>query len=110
MSKTKLAVFWAILVTIPVLVGILAILGYYLYGYLTFKVDYCRSFAALDGQIGWVLEPDATSCIEGRYTTLGEPAFNATVYTNADGARTGPDREASTSGGILAIGDSWTFG
>ena len=95
---------------IPAIFGVTAVLGYYLYHYLTYEAEFCGSFAALDDEIGWVLAPNARSCISGRRTASGVPIFTSTVYTNVDGARTNAARPASATGGILAIGDSHTFG
>lgn len=110
MSTRKRLLFWAIMLALPVLVLLLVIEGYYLYGYLTLRADYCRSFARLDGEIGWTLAPDTESCIVGRSSAFGEVAYRATVHTNADGARVPAEGAPTPRGGVLAIGDSWTFG
>lgn len=110
MSKTKIAIFWGLLTMVPVVFAVISVLGYYLYGYVTYTIDYCGPFAVLDDEIGWVVAPDSESCINGRHGVFDDLAFTSKVYTNSDGARTGAGHAATATGGILAIGDSWTFG
>lgn len=109
-SRVKLAVFWGILLTIPLVVAVLAVQVYYFHGYLTIPVNYCRSFALLDEEIGWILAPNSESCIEGAESETGQPVFSATVFVNGDGARAQSSQATTPTGGLLALGDSWTFG
>lgn len=109
LSRGKRALFWSILVAIPTFCAMLMIAGYYLYAYLTLPAGYCGSFAKLDDTIGWVLKPDAESCIIG-YAPDGAEAFRAGVHTDRDGARVPGKGQMAPTGGLLAIGDSWTFG
>lgn len=111
LSRGKLAVFWAILLAIVLLPLPLAIVGYYAYARLTFPAYSCGSFAKLDSQIGWVLAPNAQSCIGGRRPFSQDPPwFEATVFTDMNGFRAASAGEETARGGIMAIGDSWTFG
>ncbi|NKB59776.1 MAG: hypothetical protein GKS00_25955 [Alphaproteobacteria bacterium] len=107
---TKTLAFWVIMMLVPLVLLIVAVEGYYLYGYLSLRADYCRSFARLDDQLGWDLAPDTESCVIGRASVFGEPAFRADVHINRDGARVAARDEPTPAGGLLAIGDSWTFG
>lgn len=84
--------------------------GYYLYGYLSFKDDYCGSFASLDDEIGWVLKASTVSCIESAADAAGPNSFSSTVHVNADGFRVEDIASPTPANGMLAIGDSWTFG
>jgi len=109
-SRGRIAAFWAILAATPLILIVLAVQCYYLYAYLTFPAYYCGSFAALDGEIGWTLEPGSESCIGGIDPETGDVAFEAPVFVNADGARSGPMRDETPESGVLIIGDSWSFG
>lgn len=108
--KSKLAVLWAVMLALPAVLAVVAVQGFYLYGFVTFETDFCGSFAALDGEIGWVLAPGTESCISGTDPQTGVPAYHSTVFVNADGARAASVDSATPVGGLLAIGDSWTFG
>lgn len=105
----KKILFFCLMQGVVVLLIVAGIEAYFLYGYLTFKDEYCGPFAQLDGEIGWVPKPSTTSCING-----GDPAdpesFSSTVHINADGARARSVSAPTPAGGLLAIGDSWTFG
>ncbi len=109
LSLGKRALFWSILVAIPVFCAALMVLGYYLYAYLTLPAGYCGSFARLDGQAGWVLKPATESCVIG-YTPDGAEAFRASVHTDENGGRVPIKGAEAPKGGLLALGDSWTFG
>lgn len=91
------------------LIGI-CIEGYYLYGYLSFKDDYCRSFAHLDGETGWVLKASTSSCINSGEDAAGPNSFSSSVHINADGFRANDTSSPTPKNSLLAIGDSWTFG
>lgn len=86
------------------------ILGRYAWGYLSYGGYFCGSFAQLDDNIGWVLKPNAKSCIGGGNPFGGERYFEAPVYTNRDGFRTSQPGGETSAGAVLTVGDSWTFG
>lgn len=110
-AGTRLFLMWALLLAIPIATVVLLILAYYAIGKLTFSAFYCGSFAKLDAELGWVLRPSATSCLGGRSVfSNGPPWFTSEVYTDADGFRAARPGGDAPSGGILAAGDSFTFG
>src|SRR5262245_49772872 len=98
------------MLSIPVLFILLCVEVYYFTGYWTFRNNYCGSFAALDAEIGWIPRPGAESCIKGFDSSTGAQLFSSTVHINADGFRAEATDSPTSAGGILAIGDSWTFG
>ncbi|MCG8510448.1 MAG: hypothetical protein MI741_14580, partial [Rhodospirillales bacterium] len=101
---------WAIMLSLPVIFVILVIFGRYTWGYLSYGGYFCGSFAQLDGDIGWVLKPNAKSCIGGGNPFSDERYFEAPVYTNRDGFRTSQSGGETPAGAVLTVGDSWTFG
>lgn len=109
-SRLKIGLFWGITLAVPVFFLLLAVQAYYLYAYLTFPAYYCNSFAALDSEIGWIPAPNSESCIGGFNPETGEVAFEASVFINADGARTASADTQTGTGDLLILGDSWTFG
>jgi hypothetical protein len=89
---------------------VLCVEAYYLYGYLSFKDDYCGSFASLDDEIGWVLRTSTSSCIKSGENASDPNYFSSTILINADGFRVDDTASPTPTNGMLAIGDSWTFG
>ena len=90
---------------------ILAVVAYYAYGKLTFEGYFCGRFARVDAEIGWVLSPNATSCIGGRAPfSAGPPWFEAKVYTDINGFRSAKPGTETARNGVIFAGDSWTFG
>lgn len=71
----------------------LCVEAYYLYGYLSFKDDYCGTFASLDDKIGWVLKASTASCIKSGGDAAGANSFSSSVHIDAAGFRV-DDREA----------------
>lgn len=115
MPSGRRMTFWALTALIPVIFVVFTVEAYFLYGYVTYPVDYCGSFAKLDERIGWVLKPETRSCIEGRESAFGDMAFRAEVSIGRNGERIieSPDGRGNGNAApveILAIGDSWTFG
>lgn len=110
MPSAKSLLMWAILLSIPIGFGIILVLGRYAWGYLTYEGYFCGSFARIDGTIGWVLKPSATSCVGARAPFGGEVYFEAPVYTDRNGFRAGRPGGETPRGAVLAVGDSWTFG
>lgn len=110
-SGRKLALFWVILVfTVVIFIPIL-VLTYYTIAKVTFTAYSCGSFARVDNEIGWSLKVNAASCIGGRAPFSSEPPwFEATVFTDASGLRAVKQGAQTPQGGVMAIGDSWTFG
>ena len=107
----KRLVQWVVLVTLPALFAVLCVVGYYAWGKISYAGYSCGSFAAMDDQIGWVLAPDATSRLGGRAPFgAGPPWFHSTAHTDANGFRAAAPGGDTPTGGILAVGDSWTFG
>ena len=110
LSPAKRVLFWGILSMVPVLFVLVAVAGYYLYGYVTLTAEYCEPFASLDDEIGWTLTPGADSCVNGRESAFGPLAFASRVALNRDGARVAATGDETQTGGLLVIGDSWSFG
>jgi hypothetical protein len=108
--KTKRIVFTLVMLSIPVLFALLCVEIYFFNGFWTFRNNFCGSFASLDGELGWIPRPGAESCIKGFDSSTGAELFSSTVRINGDGFRTQAVDSSTPVGGILAIGDSWTFG
>jgi hypothetical protein len=101
----------ALLAAIYLAACLAPVLGYYAYGKLTFEGYFCRPFGVVDDEIGWTIAPNASSCIGGRAPFESEtPWFEAPVFSDANGFRSARPGTATSQGGILATGDSWTFG
>lgn len=97
-----------ILLMISLPLGTVAI--YYGYRKLTLSYDYCSSYGQVDDVIGWVLKPNASSCLSLKNHLTKEIFFDTKIYTNELGFRdTAPFREVPKNA-ITLIGDSWTFG
>jgi hypothetical protein len=109
-SRGKLAAMWAILLLLPILALLLLTLGYYTVAKLTYPAYACGSFAQLDGELGWVLKPSATSCIGHRGAFAARPSFEAPVHTDANGFRAARVGGETPVGGLVAVGSSYTFG
>jgi hypothetical protein len=102
---------WAMLVAIPIIALLALVLGFYAAAKLTYSAYVCRSFARIDGEIGWILEPSATSCLGGRSVfSNGPPWFESSVYTDANGFRSARSGTDAPIGGVMFVGDSFTFG
>jgi hypothetical protein len=101
---------WAVLVLLPILVLVLLVIGYYTVAKLTYPAYACGSFAQLDGELGWVLKPSATSCLGHRGVFAAKPYFEAPVYTDQNGFRAARAGGVTPTGGILVFGASYAFG
>lgn len=102
---------WAIMILLPVAFVLAAVASYYAFAKLSYPGFFCGSFAHLDGELGWVLAPNASSCIGARAPfSSGPPWFEAAVHTDRNGFRAPAPGGNSATDGILFIGDSWTFG
>lgn len=110
MTGAKKSAFWVIMLLLPFVFLMLAVEAYYLYGYVTLRADYCRSFAQVDDELGWSLKPDTESCVIGRAMAFGDEVFRAKVHLDRNGGRIPHAGAISPVEGLLAIGDSWTFG
>lgn len=105
------ALNWGILLMIPLVFAAIVLAGYFTYRKLTYPGYSCGSFAVPDDTIGWVLRPRATSCIGGREPFSDAPPwFESKVYTDDNGFRSGRAGGETRQGGVMAVGDSWTFG
>jgi hypothetical protein len=104
------AAMWAVLVLLPVFVFVLLVIGYYSVVKLTYPAYSCGSFAQLDGELGWVLKPSATSCLGHRGVFAAQPYFEAPVYTDRNGFRAARAGGVTPTGGILVLGASFAFG
>ncbi len=102
---------WTALAAIPLLAAVALVLGYYAFAKLTYGAYACGSFAKLDGELGWVLKPSASSCLGGHDAfSPGPPWFEVPVATDASGFRAFLPGGETPTGGIMAVGDSYTFG
>jgi hypothetical protein len=90
---------------------LLAVIGYFAYGKLTYSARYCGGFGKVDADIGWVIAPDADACMTGRvFLSNDAPWYDAKVFSDRNGFRAAVKGAQTSRGGILAVGDSWTFG
>lgn len=110
MTPLRRFAFWSVMLSLPFLVALLLVAGRYTWGYLTFSGYYCGGFAELDGEIGWVLKPATRACVGGKAPFRSEVWFEAPVHTDGNGFRAAEPGGEPPQGGILAVGDSWTFG
>jgi hypothetical protein len=110
MSRKKKLIFTALMLSIPPLFAVALTLGYYSFKKLEENVVYTEGFGQLDGEIGWVLRPNASARVYFRSRMTGETYYDYRVYTNRDGLRASSVPSETPAGGIAAVGDSWTFG
>lgn len=110
-NALKISFFWAILVSIPVLFCALLFVGWYAYGMLRFNAFFCGTFAQLDPVIGWILRPNAESCmgVHAPYRP-DEIYYRLPVTTDRNGFRSRTVGEETPKHAVIAIGDSQTFG
>ena len=106
----KRIIFYLITFTLLGALVLLVPVGYYTYRYLTYQLDYCAPFGLLDDKIGWTLAPSTTSCLNGFEKADGRYVFESSIFINADGARAPSIDHETSVGGILIIGDSYSFG
>jgi hypothetical protein len=109
-TGVKLFFMRTVLVAIPLLTLLLLPIGYYTYAKLTYSAYYCGSFAKLDGEIGWVLKPDASSCLGGRGVFDEKPWFHSAVFTDRNGFRAAAAGGDTPPNGVMVVGDSYAFG
>ncbi len=111
MSVGKRVIFYLIMLSVPVLVPVVAVWSYYGYQKVSAPATNEGSYGQIDGELGWILKPGSRSRYYMTDRVTGAAYFDSTVYTNAAGFRAPrPDAAAAAPGGVLAIGDSWTFG
>jgi hypothetical protein len=102
---------FALFFVINAAAGVFAVVAFFAYGKLTYEGYFCGRFARVDGEIGWVLAPNATSCIGGRAPfSAGPPWFESKVHTDVNGFRSAKAGAETARNGVLFAGDSWTFG
>lgn len=101
----------ALVLFINVMAGVAAVLAYFAYGKLSAPTYFCGPFAKVDAEIGWVIAPNASSCVGGREPFSSEPPwFEGKVFTDVNGFRSAAPGTPTPAGGVLTIGDSWSFG
>ena len=110
LSVRKQILFWFLLVSIVVMIPFLVATGYLGYKKLNFSFEFGERFGVFDDELGWTLKKNASSYIRGRSLLTGEMFFDSSVYTDALGFRSQNPGVEHTPEGIVAIGDSWTFG
>jgi len=110
LSVRKQILFWGILLGIVVMIPLLAATGYLGYKKLNYSFEIGERFGVFDDELGWTLKKNASSYTRGRSLLTGETFFDSSVYTDALGFRSQNPGTQHTPGGIVAIGDSWTFG
>ena len=110
LSARKKILFWGILLVIVVMIPLLAAIGNYGYKKLNYSFEFGERFSSLDDELGWTLKKNASTYIRGKSYLTGETFFDSSVYTDALGFRSQNPGTQPTPGGIVAIGDSWTFG
>jgi hypothetical protein len=106
----KLIFLRLVLVAIPLLAVVPVPMAYYAVAKLTFSAYSCGSFAQLDGEIGWVLRLGADTCLGGCGVFAAAPWFEAPVRTDRNGFRAALSGGATPAGGLMVVGDSYTFG
>ncbi len=110
MTRGRKLLFYIVMLAIPVTLPPAGIMGYYAYRKLTVPANSVGSYGEVDGQLGWKLKPNATSRYWMTNKLTGETFFDSLVHTNALGFRATSTGGMAPKGGIVAIGDSWTFG
>lgn len=102
---------FALIAFINVVACLFAVAAYFTYAKLTYPAFFCGSFGTIDAQIGWVIAPNATSCMGGREPFGdGAPWYEAKVFSDVNGFRSAEPGTPTARGGVLAVGDSFTFG
>ena len=110
-SKYSSAALWTAASVLMVLITIFISIGLYVaYLRLDYSFDIGPKFSRFDGQLGWTLKPNASSFIKGSSVLKNTVYFDSTVFTDNLGFRSSQSKKLASPGGILAIGDSWTFG
>lgn len=107
----RLALMWALLALIALLLPVLIVVGYYAVAKLTYTAYACGSFARLDPELGWTLRPSASSCVGARPPLrFGAPWFEVPVFTDRNGFRSLSPGAETPRGALMFAGDSYTFG
>jgi hypothetical protein len=107
----KRALFWLILLLVPVVFCVALVLGRYAYGKLTFTAHFCAPFSQLDDQIGWVHKPNVESCM-GTHAEFdrSQVYYERAIYTDENGFRSARSGEETPRNAVVFMGDSFTFG
>jgi hypothetical protein len=100
----------SLIVVLNVTACVLPFVAYYGYAKLTYPAYFCRPFGVVDDEIGWVLAPNVSSCIGGWDPFSRTSWFEASVFTDTNGFRAARPGTQTPRGGLLVVGDSWTFG
>lgn len=110
LSAKKQILLWGCLLGIVIIIPFLVTAGYFGYKKLNYSFEFGKSFGEFDNELGWTLKKNASSYIRGRSLLTGKTYFDSSVYTDALGFRSQKPGTKSLPGGIVTIGDSWTFG
>ncbi|MEX0753219.1 MAG: hypothetical protein WD073_09890 [Xanthobacteraceae bacterium] len=110
LTRTKKLLFTVMMLSLPGVVLVTTVVGYYTYRKLEDNVVVTEPFGKLDDELGWVLKPrvDARVYHQNRWT--GAYYYDTRVRTNGDGFRARSTDEQTAVETAAAIGDSWTFG
>jgi hypothetical protein len=104
--RVRLALAAALVLALPVVL----VLGSLAARKLVYSFSIGPSFGRLDEELGWTLKPGASSYLKARSLLTGRVYYDATVFTDASGFRSAAAGTPPRPGGIVAVGDSWTFG
>lgn len=109
-TKSKKFIFYIITISFPFILALIGIEGYYAYKLLASPISSTGSFGSIDGELGWALKPNANTHTWRTDKITGKVLFDFTTYTDSGGFRSSAPGGSPQPGGIVTIGDSWTFG
>ena len=110
LSPQKQILFWCCLVIIVVMIPFIFATGYFAYKKINYSFEFGEKFGQFDDELGWTLKKNSSSYIRGKSLITGKTYFDSTVYTDELGFRSQSPGTQHVPEGIVAIGDSWTFG
>ncbi len=108
-SRLKIAVFYIIILSFPVLLCFLAVEGYYGYKKMAFPTGFTDSLGKLDGDLGWFHRP-SLSTYHVHHAPDGSVAFKVSVKTDVNGFRSAGAGTETSHNAIMFMGDSNSFG
>ncbi|MGB8274467.1 MAG: hypothetical protein WCF16_04255 [Alphaproteobacteria bacterium] len=109
-QRTKNAIFYLLMFALPLAVVAALPFAYYAVQKILYPYHYCGSYGRVDGELGWTLAPDAQSCMSMGNWLDGKTYFSSTIFTDGLGFRSQSRSGEPPAGGVVTIGDSWTFG
>jgi hypothetical protein len=109
-SKRRKMIFFLLMFSMIISIPVFGVFAYYLQRKLSYSFEFGQNFGRFDDELGWTLEANTSSYLRGRNIILGKTYFDAKIFTNARGFRDRTIGLESPTNGIVAIGDSWTFG